>query len=74
MLLEVDDGIRLSRALARERKQEKPRYQEMCRRYLADDEDFAEDKIKAAGINRRFCNEKLDLCLEEIKAYIQSSL
>ena len=36
ILLELNDGVRLQRALDRERKQENPRYQEMCRRYLAD--------------------------------------
>ena len=71
VLLELDDGIRLKRALDREMKQENPRYQEMCRRFLADAEDFSEEKIKEAGINRRFSNDDLDRCLEEIKEYIQ---
>lgn len=71
ILLELDDGIRLKRALDREMKQENPRYQEMCRRFLADAEDFSEEKIKEAGINRRFSNDDLDRCLEEIKEYIQ---
>lgn len=71
VLLELDDGIRLRRALDREMKQENPRYQEMCRRFLADAEDFSEEKIKEAGINRRFSNDDLDRCLEEIKEYIQ---
>lgn len=71
VLLELDDGIRLKRALDREMKQENPRYQEMCRRFLADAEDFSEEKIKEAGINRRFSNDNLDRCLEEIKEYIQ---
>lgn len=70
ILLEVDDGIRLSRALHREMQQKNPRYQEMCRRYLADDEDFAEEIIERAGINRRFHNENLENCLAEIGQYI----
>ena len=37
--LEVEDGLRLARALERERRQEKPKYAEMCRRFLADEED-----------------------------------
>ncbi len=74
ILLELDDGIRLQRALDRERQQDNPRYQEMCRRYLADEEDFSEEKIREAGIARRFSNEDLNRCLEEVKAFIQDSL
>ncbi len=74
ILLELDDGIRLKRALDREMKQENPRYQEMCRRFLADEEDFSEEKIKEAGISRRFSNDDLDRCLKEIKVFIQDSL
>ena len=36
ILIELDDGIRLQRALDRERKEEHPKYKEMCRRFLAD--------------------------------------
>ena len=75
VLIEVDDGVRLQRALNRERKQEVPKYEEMCRRFLADSEDFSEDKIKQAGIEReRFCNEELDKCLEEVRGFIRSEL
>ena len=42
ILINVDDGVRLQRALNRERKQETPKYEEMCRRFLADSEDFSE--------------------------------
>ena len=54
LYIEVDDGLRLSRALERERKQTEPKYAEMCRRFLADCEDFTEEKIAEAGIVRRF--------------------
>ncbi|MDE7249798.1 MAG: guanylate kinase, partial [Lachnospiraceae bacterium] len=74
VLLELDDGIRLQRALNRERKQKNPRYQELCRRYLADAEDFSEEKIKVAGIPERFSNDNLEKCIAEIKEYIQNSL
>lgn len=70
ILLELDDGIRLKRALEREMQQENPRYQEMCRRFLADEEDFSLEKIERAGINRKFSNDDLDKCLKEIKEYI----
>lgn len=74
VLIELDDGIRLQRALDREKKQQVPRYEEMCRRFLADSEDFAEDKVQHAGITRRFCNENLEQCLSEIKEYISEML
>ena len=32
--IELDDGVRLQRALDRELRQEKPKYEEMCRRFL----------------------------------------
>ena len=44
--IEVEDGERLKRAIAREEKQEQPHYAEMCRRFLADTEDFSEEKLK----------------------------
>ncbi len=54
--IEVDDGIRLSRALERERSQEHPKYEEMCRRFLADQKDFSEENLKKAGITNVFNN------------------
>ena len=70
IMIELDDGIRLQRALDRERKEDHPKYKEMCRRFLADCEDFSEEKILEAGICRRFYNENLEQCLDEIVAYI----
>ncbi len=74
VMIELDDGVRLQRALDREKKPENRRFEEMCRRFLADSEDFAEDKIRAAGIKRRFYNDDLDRCFAEIEEYIESSL
>ena len=70
ILLEVDDGVRLQRALDRERRQENPKYEELCRRYLADAEDFSEEKIKKADITLRFSNDNLEKCLSEIEEYL----
>lgn len=70
VMIELDDGVRLERALNRERKQKQPKYEEMCRRFLADSNDFAEDKIQSAGITRRFENGDLERCLREISEYI----
>ncbi len=69
--IEIDDGERLQRALSRERSQKEPKYEEMCRRFLADCQDFSEEKIKAAGIEIRFRNEELGSCLENIIRYIR---
>ena len=65
--LTVDDRIRLQRALNRENMQDNPRYDEMCRRYLADEEDFSEEKLKEAGITKFYVNENLRECLDEIE-------
>lgn len=66
LYIEVDDGERLERALKRERKQEHPQYEEMCRRFLADAEDFSEEKLCALGIRKRFLNDNYDRVLEEL--------
>ena len=64
--IEVEDGERLSRALERERRQMVPRYDELCRRFLADKEDFSEENLRKAGITRRYRNQDQLQCLEEI--------
>ena len=73
--IETEDGIRLERALRREKKQAEPKYREMCRRFLADSEDFSEENILAAGITKRFPNNgELSDCLKEVEDYISSML
>lgn len=74
VMIELDDGIRLQRALDRERTQENPRFEEMCRRFLADSADFSQEEIDRAGIRRRFVNDDLERCLEEIRKYIAEAL
>ena len=68
--VEVEDGERLQRALDRERAEEQPKYRELCRRFLADCEDFSDEKIAEAGITRRFENDSLERCKNEIKQYL----
>ncbi len=70
--IEVDDGIRLERALKREKEQENPKYEELCRRFLADSQDFSEEKIEESGIEKRFQNINLDDCVKEIIEYIKN--
>ena len=74
VMIELDDGVRLQRALDREKVQDIPKYNELCRRFLADAEDFSEDKIEAAGISKRFVNNDLQQCVEEIMVYLKEKL
>lgn len=70
--LEVDDGLRLQRALDRERAQQKPRYKELCRRFLADEEDFSPENLSRANIQPIFENVVLDDTVAKVAAYIKS--
>lgn len=74
VMIELDDGVRLQRALDREKAQDHPKYEEMCRRYLADMQDFSEEKLAYAGIGRTFYNGSLESCIEEIVEYLQEKL
>ncbi|MCM1049683.1 MAG: guanylate kinase [Clostridiales bacterium] len=73
VMIELDDGVRLQRALNREKAQDNPRYEEMCRRFLADLEDFSEEKLNKAGITRTFSNRRLKQCLREIEKYLKEN-
>ena len=70
--IEVEDGLRLHRAIERERRQKEPKYKELCRRFLADAEDFSEEKLAKAGIEKRFLNIDLERTQKEILDYISS--
>ena len=72
--LEVEDGVRLMRALKREQKQEEPKYAEMCRRFLADEEDFSEENLTKCGITKRYQNLDINICLYEVKEDIKKLL
>lgn len=72
--IEVEDGLRLARALERERDQAEPRYAEMCRRFLADQEDFSPEKLQEAGISPIFTNTDLTDTLRQITGYIRTQL
>ncbi len=72
--IEVEDGDRLLRAISREKEQDVPKYEEMCRRFLADAKDFSEEKLKEAGIEKRFVNLSLKRTLEEVEEYITSMM
>ena len=75
LYLQVEDGERLSRALAREKKQKAPCYTEVCRRYLADEKDFSEEKLAEAGIleEKRIENRSLEECVLACREQILKS-
>ena len=72
--IETDDGIRLERALKREQQQGNPKYAELCRRFLADEQDFSEDQLRKAGVTKRFYNNTLEQLQGEIEKYIELRL
>jgi guanylate kinase len=70
--IDLDDGERLMRAVKREKSQQQPKYEELCRRYLADAKDFSTDNLNNAGITRYFENNNLKECFSEICTFISS--
>ena len=72
--IDIDDGARLQRALEREREQSQPKYEEMCRRFIADSADFSEKNLIDAGVIKRFENYNLDTALDEIKEFILENI
>lgn len=72
--IEVEDGMRLMRAISREQSQDVPKYEEMCRRFLADAKDFSEENLKAAGIENRFVNIDLADTITKVEKYIESQM
>lgn len=75
IMIELDDGIRLQRALDREKIQDSPRYEEMCRRFLADAQDFSKENLADAEITQTFSNnEDLEQCLSNIIEYININI
>jgi len=75
--IEVEDGLRLARAVERERLEAIPRYTELCRRFIADEADFAESVLLSLGIEKRYQNADIDKCIAEIsqdlKEYLKES-
>lgn len=64
--IEVSDKERLHRALRREDRQEQPKYAELCRRFLADEEDFSEKNINRLDIHKRYYNMNKGSCIKKI--------
>lgn len=72
--IEVEDSSRLIRAMEREKLQKQPQYREMCRRFVADSEDFSEEKIDVAGIKKRYQNTDLEMCYYQIIEDIEKNI
>ena len=66
LYISVDDGLRLQRALDRERQQDNPKYAEMCRRFLADEADFSKENIDRCEITVSYENVDLESCYKLI--------
>ena len=72
--IEADAKDRLIRYINRESLQKNPNYKEVCRRFLADEEDFAEEELNRLGITKRYFNRDLEECCKEIEEDIASLL
>ncbi len=72
--VEVEDGERLLRAIAREQSEAVPKYEELCRRFLADAQDFSEENLQKTGVQERFQNKNIGEVLREIILYIQEQI
>lgn len=70
--IEVEDFLRLERSLKRERQQKQPCVAEVCRRFLADEEDFSEEKLQKAGIGTRIKNHVLEEAIHQIEAVLEN--
>ena len=74
LYIEVEPGLRLSRALERERAQKEPKYAEMCRRFLADEEDFSPEKQAAFRFPKKYVNDDFETCLNELSETIKREM
>ena len=70
---QTNQNERLIRAIDREKQQKEPKYEEMCRRFLADASDFSEENLKKAGVSRRFQNRELVNTIQEIEEYVSEN-
>lgn len=72
--VEVEDGERLIRAIAREKKRVRPQYAEMCRRFLADEEDYREEVLDTLSLGIRVVNNDLEECVSQIRELILQNM
>lgn len=64
--LYIDDKERLLRCIQRESRQSGPNYAEVCRRFLADQQDFSEEKLKrCVHVHSVNTNQPLSQCIQQ---------
>lgn len=64
--LYIDDKERLLRCIQRESQQSGPNYAEVCRRFLADQQDFSEEKLKqCVHVHSVNTNQPLSQCIQQ---------
>lgn len=71
LYLTIGGRERLMRLIGRESVQSTPDWREVCRRFLADEEDFSEEKLARIEL-MRYENDCLDACVDKIRAQIAS--
>lgn len=73
--LEVENASRLLRAVRRELTEvvEKQNFEEVCRRFEADELDYSEENIRNSGIRDRFQNNNIQETVVEICKYLQTN-
>ena len=72
--IEAADHTILMRYIRREEKREEPRYDEVCRRFLADKEDFSEERLSSIGVEARFSTEDSpDVCAGRIAEFLKGT-
>ena len=72
----VDLNTRIDRAFTREEQEKNPKYREICRRFIKDEEDFKEENLTRLEIleDNRFENDNLDRCIYQIEKKIKTEL
>ena len=60
--------------MKREKEQIEPNYDELCRRFLADNKDFSKANLERAGINHYYENNDLQECTQLIQLEINTIL
>ena len=66
VLLDLDDRTRIHRCVEREDAQNRPDYEELCRRFLADQRDFAEERVAdLPNLYRVDSSRPLAVCLSD---------
>lgn len=73
IFITLDDGERLIRAIKREQQQKEPVYAEVCRRFLADEQDFSKENMEKNQITEMFENHNLEDCVNCLKQFIQNN-